>query len=147
MASPKRILVVDDNRTLRVLLAHALEEAGFVAIAAESGEAALEVVRFDPPDLCVVDHHMPGMDGAEFIRALRACDDARLRALPAIGLTGYPEARLALLDAGARCVLEKPFREGPLLAAVGAALGVRPGSQPSPPVASVAAFKLAPLGA
>lgn len=147
MPSPKRILVVDDNRTLRVLLAHALEEAGFVAIAAESGEAALEVVRFDPPDLCVVDHHMPGMDGAQFIRALRGSDDARLRAIPAIGLTGYPEARLALLDAGARCVLDKPFREGPLLVAVGAALGLTPDRPAAPVRAALATLKLAPLGA
>lgn len=147
MPSPKRILVVDDNRTLRVLLTHALEEAGFVAIAAESGEAALEVVRFDAPDLCVVDHHMPGMDGAQLIRALRGSDDARLRAIPAIGLTGYPEARQVLLEAGARCVLDKPFREGPLVAAVGLALGVVPGHQAAPARAALSTLKLAPLGA
>ena len=71
MPSPKRILVVDDNLTLRVLLSQALEAAGYVAFCAESAEAALELASFDPPDLWVVDHHMPGMNGADLIRALR----------------------------------------------------------------------------
>jgi two-component system, OmpR family, phosphate regulon response regulator PhoB len=119
---PKRILVVDDNLPLRVLLSHALEEAGYVAIAAESGEAALEVASFDPPDLCLIDHHMPGMDGAALIRALRGSPDARLRAIPAIGLTGYEPAARDLLEAGAVFALQKPCGEGPLLEKVACAL-------------------------
>jgi len=115
MARPKRILVVDDNLTLRVLLSQALEEAGYVAIAAESAEAALEVARFDPPDLWLVDHHMPGMNGAQLIGLLRRSTDERLRGVPAIGLTGYEEAARDLVAAGAACALAKPLREGPLL--------------------------------
>lgn len=142
MPGLKRILVVDDNLTLRVLLGHALEEAGYLALSAESGEAALEVIRFDPPDLLVVDHHMPGMNGDELVRRLRRAPEEWLRAIPAIGLTGYPEARQALLDAGARCVLDKPFAEGPLLAAVAAALGQAPNQ-----ATGRALLTLAPLGA
>ena len=111
MARQPRILVVDDNLTLRVLLAQTLEEAGYVAIAADSAEAALEVARFDPPDLWLVDHHMPGMNGAQLIRELRRSADARLRTAPAIGLTGYPEAAQDLLAAGALCALAKPCGE------------------------------------
>ena len=119
---PKRILVVDDNLPLRVLLSHALEEAGYVAIAAESGEAALEVARFDPPDLCLVDHHMPGMDGVQLIRALRGSPDERLRHIPAICLTGYAPAARDLLEAGALFALCKPCGDGPLLETVASAL-------------------------
>lgn len=122
MTQPKRILVVDDNLTLRVLLSQALEEAGYVAIAAESAEAALDVARFDPPDLWVVDHHMPGMDGAALIRELRRSADERLRSVPAIGLTGYEEAAQALVDAGAVCALGKACGEAPLLEQVARAL-------------------------
>lgn len=125
MARPKRILVVDDNLTLRVLLAQALEEAGYVAIAAESGEAALAVARFDPPDLCLVDHHMPGMNGAQLIRELRRSADERLRSVPAIGLTGYHEAAQDLVDAGALCALAKPCGERSLLEKVASALACR----------------------
>ena len=48
MATPARILVVDDNETLRTLVAQVLEAEGYVVMAAESGEAALEVARFAP---------------------------------------------------------------------------------------------------
>jgi CheY-like chemotaxis protein len=128
MLRPKRILVVDDNAVLRVLLAQALEEAGYVALGAESGEEALEVARFDPPDLWLVDHHMPGMDGATLIRLLRGSPDERLRTAPAIGLTGYQEGVRDLLDAGAVSALAKPFHEGPLLQRVADTLAGRPAS-------------------
>ena len=111
----RKVLIVDDNGVLRALLAQALEAAGYVAIAADSGESALEVVRFDPPDLCVVDHVMPGMSGADLVRALRASDDEQLRRMPVIGLSGASGAERILLEAGADAALPKPFREGPLL--------------------------------
>lgn len=133
MARPKRILVVDDNLTLRVLLAQAFEEAGYVAIAADSAEAALDVARFDPPDLWVVDHHMPGMDGAQLIRELRRSPDERLRKVPAIGLTGYEEAAQDLVDAGALCAFTKACGERPLLDRVASALASLDACQPSLP--------------
>ena len=115
MDRPKRILVVDDNLPLRVLLAQVLEAAGYVAFLAESGEAALEVARFDPPDLCLVDQNMPGMTGAELIRALRTSSDERLRRIPAIGLTGLDRYAKDLVAAGALFALRKPIDEGPWL--------------------------------
>jgi two-component system NtrC family sensor kinase len=133
---PPRILVVDDNQTLRALLAQALEAAGYVAIPAESAELALEVFRLDPPDLCLVDHHMPGMDGADLIRWLRRSSDARLRAMPAIGLTGYQNAGSSLLEAGASAALQKPCDEGALLELVARALAASTlRSKAAPPVA------------
>ena len=115
MAQPKRILVVDDNLPLRVMLAQVLERAGYVAFVADSGEAALEVARFDPPDLCLVDQNMPGMTGAELIRALRSSSDERLRRIPAIGLTGLERFAKDLVAAGALFALRKPIDEGPWL--------------------------------
>ncbi len=108
VASPARILVIDDNETLRTLVAQVLEAEGYVAIAAESAEAALEVARFAPPDLLLVDHVMPGMTGAEFIRVLRSSPDERLRSIPAIGLSAYDGARHELIAAGAVAAIEKP---------------------------------------
>jgi CheY-like chemotaxis protein len=122
MAQPKRILVVDDNLPLRVMLSQALESAGYVAFTAESGEAALEVARFAPPDLCLVDQYMPGMTGAELIRALRCSSDERLRRIPAIGLTGQERAAADLVDAGALFALVKPLDEGRWLERVERAL-------------------------
>ncbi len=124
-ARPHRILIVDDNGVLRALLAQALESAGYVAIGADSGEAALEVVRFDPPDLCVVDQVMPGMSGVELVRALRTSEDEQLRRMPVIGLTGLSGAERLLLEAGADAALPKPFGEGPLLEMVERTLAER----------------------
>jgi CheY-like chemotaxis protein len=115
---PVRILVVDDNLPLRLMVAQALEEQGYVTVAAESGEAALEAAAYEPPDLCVVDFFMPGMSGAQLIRALRASSDARLRQVPIIGLTSYENGDRELTGAGAALVLRKPSSEATLLEAV-----------------------------
>ncbi len=118
MARAARILVVDDNDTLRTLIAQALESEGYVAIGAGSGEEAMEVAHFSPPDLCLVDQVMPGMTGAELIRALHASLDARVRAIPAIGLSAYAGARDELVAAGAVSAIGKPVAYGDLLARV-----------------------------
>jgi CheY-like chemotaxis protein len=127
---PARILVVDDNLPLRLMVAQALEEHGYVTVAAESGEAALEAVAQDPPDLCVVDFFMPGMSGAQMIRALRASADERLRRVPAIGLTAYASGERELLAAGAALVVRKPWNEAAMLEAVERLLA--PAESPAP---------------
>jgi CheY-like chemotaxis protein len=118
-----RILVVDDNETLRTLVAQALESEGYVAIAAESAEVALEVAEFEPPDLFLVDQVMPGMNGADLIRTLRSSGDERIRNTPAIGLSGYEGAQEELLAAGAVAAIRKPVAYSQLLEKVRNALG------------------------
>jgi CheY-like chemotaxis protein len=126
MDRPARILVVDDNLPLRLMLAQALEARGYVTVVAESGEAALAAADWEPPDLCLVDYVMPGMNGADLVRALRASTDPRLRAVPAIGLTGYEEGDRDLLQAGAAEALRKPCDEATLVASVARVLAAAP---------------------
>jgi CheY-like chemotaxis protein len=128
---PARILVVDDNLPLRVMVAQALEEHGFVTVAAESGEAALQAVADGPPDLCVVDFLMEGMNGAELIRRLRTSPDPLLRRVPVIGLTAYASGERELLAAGAMVVLRKPPDEAALVEAVRRLLQPLPHGAPS----------------
>ncbi len=118
-----RILVVDDNEILRTLIAQALESEGYVAIGAGSGEEAMEVAHFAPPDLCLIDQVMPGMSGSDLIRALRASLDERVRTIPAIGLSAYAGAREELLAAGAVTAIGKPVAYGDLLERVRSTLG------------------------
>lgn len=132
MAHVARILVVDDNETLRTLIAQALESEGYVAIGAGSGEEAVEIAHFSPPDLCVIDQVMPGMSGAELIRALRASGNARVRDIPAIGLSAYPGAREELVAAGAVTAIGKPVAYGDLLERVRATLGEDRAGEPAP---------------
>jgi CheY-like chemotaxis protein len=137
---PIRILVVDDNLSLRLMVAQALEEHGYVTVAAESGEAALEAAAYEPPDLCIIDYFMPGMSGAQLIDELRTSPDQRLRRVPAIGLTAYQSGEHELLAAGALLVLRKPWNELTLLDAVerllsSASPAPAPVSPLAPPVA------------
>jgi CheY-like chemotaxis protein len=122
MASPLRILVVDDNHLIRRLVGLVLEGAGYVPIDAESGEAALALVHEALPDLCIVDEAMPGMLGSELIRAMRRSDDPRVARVPVIGISGRAGAARELLSAGATAFVAKPVQEAELLAAIGTAL-------------------------
>jgi two-component system sensor histidine kinase/response regulator len=83
----KRVLVVDDNPTNRTLLRHLTRSWGMIAVEAESGPAALELVETErlPFDVAVIDYHMPGMDGLELARALRSRNSTA--SLPLILLT------------------------------------------------------------
>jgi len=123
-----RALVVDDNDVVRRLLELVLEEAGFVAIGAESGEAALESVRALPPDVCLVDEIMPGMPGAELIRRLRGAADPRVASAAVVGISSRADSGPVLLGAGADAFLAKPVDEGALLAAIARALSARRGA-------------------
>jgi len=131
VARAARILVVEDNETLRTLVAQALESEGWVAIAAESGEAALEVAHLAHPDLCLVDHVMPGMTGADFLRFLRASADERLRTIPVIGLSAYESGRHELVAAGAVSALGKPVAYETLIALIRSTLEKSSGRAPA----------------
>jgi CheY-like chemotaxis protein len=77
------ILVVDDHTDTRNFMAKLLKQWGYRALEAETGEAALALLAGeDKPDLVIVDGMMPGMNGAEFIRLMRA--DEKTSTIPAI---------------------------------------------------------------
>jgi len=70
--SAKRALIVDDSRAARVILSRMLETHGLDVDTVESGEQALDYLRSAQPDVVFMDHLMPGMDGFEAIRAMKA---------------------------------------------------------------------------
>lgn len=114
----QRVLIVDDNHLIRRLLDLILDGAGYVPLEAESGEDALALLGEMAPDLCIVDEVMPGMHGSELIQAIRASGDARLAAMPIIGISGRAGADRELLDAGATTFVPKPVDEDALLDAI-----------------------------
>ncbi|HKX45957.1 MAG TPA: response regulator transcription factor [Planctomycetota bacterium] len=115
-----KVLVVDDDSDLRPLLAYALRNAGYLALEAGSGEAGLELLAAERPDLVILDVALPGIDGLEVCRRLRAGGDRT----PVLMLTvrSEEEAQVAGLDAGADDYLAKPFSPRTLLARVRALL-------------------------
>src|SRR5687767_4019995 len=104
---PMRILIVDDERALRESLQRALRLEGYEVDEAEDGGAALAAVEGRVPDAVVLDVLMPGVDGIEVCRRLRARGDRT----PILMLTARHEVsdRVAGLDAGADDYLVKPF--------------------------------------
>ena len=105
--SGRRVLLVDDAPEVRMLLELVLQLDGFVVLLAEDGPSGLTAARDGSPDLVLLDVQMPGLDGPDVLRALRA--DPRTSALPVVFLTGEPASHDAgLLALGARAVLRKP---------------------------------------
>ena len=116
-----KILVVDDEPAVRDSLRRALELEGYQVELADDGERALELAKAPvAPDALVLDLLMPGIDGLEVCRRLRAEGNG----LPVLMLTARAEvdSRVAGLDAGADDYLPKPFALAELLARLRALL-------------------------
>ncbi len=116
----RRVLLVDDDAASRRLLGASLRHAGFELSAAIDGAEALAAIEISPPDVLVLDFEMPGLDGAEVCRRLRASDRTALNQLPVIMLTGHTgEAdEIACLTAGANDFVTKPVSRAVLVARI-----------------------------
>jgi len=122
------VLVVEDEPDIRSLIVHHLEREGFRCRTAASGDEALARLRSTPPDLVVLDLMLPGMDGLEVCRRVRA--DPAIATVPIIMLTAKADEvdRVVGLEMGADDYLAKPFSTKELVARVRAVLRrARPG--------------------
>jgi two-component system, OmpR family, KDP operon response regulator KdpE len=119
MNDKQRILVVDDEPQITLVLRSGLVKHGYEVRVASEGEAALELFRAWTPDLVITDLTMPNVDGVELCRRLRA-----FSVVPVIVLSvkGEEGAKIEALDAGADDYVTKPFGMGELLARVRASM-------------------------
>ncbi len=117
-----RILVVEDEETLSVLLAYNLESEGFAVECVERGDEADMRLLENPPDLVILDWMLPGVSGLEICRRMRARQATR--SLPIIMLTarGEEAERIRGLSTGADDYIVKPFSVPELIARVRALL-------------------------
>ena len=139
-----RALIVDDNATNREILGHQLEAAGVVYDEADAGARALEKLRAaasqgKPFDIAITDDDLPGMDGIEFARAIRA--DPLLAAMPVIMLSSVGRDEPTAREAGIAYCLTRPVRQSHLYDCLVSAV---PGKISA---AAVRQARLAPLAA
>jgi two-component system cell cycle response regulator len=121
-----RILVVEDQDSIRRMIEALVQARGYKVTAASSGVKALDMASVEPPDLVLLDLMMPGQfDGFEVCRRLRA--EAATRSIPIIVITAMDDdaARRRATEAGANAFYTKPFSPIALLKEI-ERLGVNP---------------------
>ncbi len=116
----QKIMVVDDSRLTRALLAHALTEAGYSVVEAANGDEALKLFDEHHPAVVITDFMMPGMDGIELARRLKS----KNKKLPIIliSVEFNKEVKLRSEKIGIKFYLFKNFEKKDLLKKVKAAL-------------------------
>ena len=139
------ILIVDDVSTNREILAQTLTHIGALVRQVDSGEAALEAVHQQRPDLVFMDIRMPGMDGVEALRRIRQ----EYEALPIVAISAsvMQHEQQSYLTSGFDAFLDKPFRLEDLYACLEQILDVnyeyaQPNAPPAPEPADFARLRL-----
>lgn len=107
MTHTPRILVVDDDQPILLLMKSILREFGFEPIVASTGSDALRHAAADAPELILLDMTMPEMSGTEFIQKLRS--DSAMAGIPVLILSGHPVTESELERIGADGAIQKPF--------------------------------------
>ncbi len=109
MTAPPTVLVVEDNALNRKLIRDVLEHAGFTVLVATSGEEGVDVAARGGLDLVLMDLQLPGIDGTEAMRRIRAHPGGR--ELPVVAVTAFamPADREQVSSAGFDGYIEKPI--------------------------------------
>lgn len=124
-AAPGTLLIVDDNPINLGVVVEYLEDTGYEVLVALDGEEALKRAAYTQPDLILLDVMMPGIDGFETCRRLKA--DAGTAQIPVIFMTALDDVadKVAAFKAGGVDYVSKPFRPEELLARVRIHLALR----------------------
>ncbi|QGQ99232.1 response regulator [Paenibacillus psychroresistens] len=103
----KKILIVDDQNGIRILLVEVFSVEGYQTYQASNGKIALEIVRNEFPDLVLLDMKIPGMDGLEILKHIKQIDES----IKVIMMTAYGELDMIkeASDLGALMHFTKPF--------------------------------------
>jgi diguanylate cyclase (GGDEF)-like protein len=120
-----KILVVEDDHTIQMLVGAVLGEQGYEVVVVGDGPSALPVARAARPDVILLDVGLPGLDGFGVLGLLK--EDPGLRGVPVLMVTAWDDAALVAraLDQGAHDYVRKPFEKDELVARVDSAMRVK----------------------
>lgn len=115
-----KILIVDDNRTIQLIVSHTLNRAGYATITESSGAQALDRLEIESNNitLAFIDLHMAQMDGLALLQEIRTSQKYALMPVIVITGSGETEKQQAALQLGADALLQKPVSSFDLLDAV-----------------------------
>jgi two-component system, OmpR family, phosphate regulon response regulator PhoB len=116
------VLIAEDDDSLRTLLRLSIDVGGLDIAETADGTSALDLARSAPPDLVLLDWMMPGLDGLELCRALRADPITSGATIVMVTARALPRDREAALAAGADHYISKPFSPDALLETIRHAL-------------------------
>ena len=116
------VLAVDDSNTMRQMVAHVLRLGGYEVVEAADAESSLETAKTRPVDAVLTDHNLPGMDGLDLVRALRALPQHADTPIVVLTTERSEELRNAGREAGANGWMVKPFDPERLLELFGRVL-------------------------
>ncbi|TAN32430.1 response regulator [bacterium] len=119
------VLVVDDGAANRELINAYLDEIDCEVLLAEDGAAALDLIETEPPDLVLLDVQMPGLDGYEVCRRIKAMPRGRLLPVVMITASYQTDDRVTALESGADDFMTKPVERVELVARVRSALRLK----------------------
>src|SRR4030095_4018593 len=119
----EKILIIDDNESLRYTLENVLDEAGFLPKSVEDGLKAMEEVKTKSYDLVICDMKLPKMDGMQILKEIRKIDPA----IPFIILTAFGDIKNAVeaMKKGATDYLTKPFDNDSMIITIRKALEMK----------------------
>jgi CheY-like chemotaxis protein len=120
-----RILVVEDKPDNRQLLRDLLEQVGFQVLEAVNGEEAIDRFKDEHPDLICMDMRMPGMDGYEATRSIKATVEGKRTPIIALTASAFEEDREIVMATGCDGFVRKPLKEHELFDNIKRLLGVR----------------------
>ena len=120
----KKVLVIEDNRDNMRLISYALERSGYAVIGAESGEEGVEMAIRERLFFIIMDINLPGIDGLEATRRIRASEaDGDIPIIAITSFAMYGDSDM-VLDAGCTAYLEKPIDPLTIVERIHAAIGV-----------------------
>jgi two-component system alkaline phosphatase synthesis response regulator PhoP len=124
-----KVLIIEDDDVIAQGMARHLQAAGFDAVGVANGETGLARLRFERPDVCILDLMLPGLDGWKVIEQAR--DEGIGTPIVVVSARGTEHDRVHALEIGADDYLVKPFSMRELVARVGAAArrGVQPAAE------------------
>ena len=117
-ATAKRILIVDDDQDIVLVLTSILEDAGYTVLTADGVDYLTQLQEREPPDLILLDMLLSGQDGRDIARGLKARQSTRH--IPIVMISAHPTAAKEARAAGADSFIAKPFELDELLVTVAA---------------------------